>query len=152
MVTFSLVGSFLCLLSVFWPVLIIIQKKKREYISYEMDNGIICYSCKERIEYDDTSNQWPPSTKRELCLQCKRDKALDSVLEEKHTHIFDVINNKNWKYIFIYTSLFAVLIQVSNIFIHNGIVGFIGGTIVFTVQLFNYINFRYNTKKKTQSV
>lgn len=150
MITFSLIGTFLCFFSLFWILLTIIQRKKRDYINYEIDNGVICYSCKENIQNTDLI-QWRPS-KRELCLQCKRDKALDSVLEEKHTHILDFINNKNWKYIFIYTSLFAVLIQVGNIFIHNGIVGFIGGLLVFTIQFLNYLNFRFNTRpKKTQS-
>jgi len=142
---YSLIGSQLSILSLVWIIIIAIQRNNREYINFDIDNGLICYSCKEKIKYD-SLKEWPPSKNRELCKQCKRDKSLDNILGKKGNYIRDLAYSRNWNYIFMYTVLSVFFIQLCNMIIKNSYIGFLTGLILFILQFLNYLNFRFNTK------
>jgi len=145
----SVIVLLLCLSGLVFIALIAILSKKREVISYEIEHGIICCSCKEIIYYDsDQLQNWPPSTKRELCLKCKRDDILGEILEKKHTHLFYFVYSKKWKYTFLYLSLFSIIVQVSNIFLHTSFLSIVGGGMLFVTHGFNFMNFLYITRPK----
>ena len=147
----SVIGLLLCLSGLVFVVLIAILSKKRDIISHELENGSICYSCKETIESNKV--EWKPIfQKRELCLKCKRDDILGEILEKKHTHLFDFVYSKKWKHTFLYLSLFSIIFQVSNIFLHTSFLSIVGGGMLFVTQGLNFMNFLYITRpKKTQS-
>ena len=86
-----------------------IQSKNRKYINFDIDSGAVCYSCKENINHDyDTLIVHPHN--RELCIKCKRNKSLESILENKKLNMTHLVYSKNWQTILMNTSMFAIII------------------------------------------
>ena len=148
----SLINLLLVVVSFLFTLLTIFQSRNRISIKSQINEGIICYSCKEEIIYGDDLTQWPPSTHKELCKKCRRDDILDDVLERKPFKLTNIFFLKNWNFIFFSVSSISLLFQIINIFIHNYLIGLFSGLLFCFINLLNYLNFRYNSKKKqTQS-
>lgn len=150
--TLSTIGTILCFSSVVFVLLNLLQMKRRNLITYELDHGIICYTCKQNIDYPlDSQQQWPPSNKKEQCLQCKRDELIGDLLETKRFSLENIVCHKKWKWIFLYLSIMTISIQVSNLFILSGVLSFFGGLSLFIIQFLNFLHFRYTSRPKNMS-
>jgi hypothetical protein len=146
----SLIGSSLCLSSLLWVGLSFLFFNKRENIEFDIERGLICPSCKENIYTEEQPfSKWPNHV--QFCKKCQRDSILDNILNRKEVRIFNFIYSKNWKYYFIGFSFFSITLNVGNLFLHNGYCALFAGIILFSAQLFNYLNFLHTTRKKTQS-
>lgn len=128
--------------------------KTRETISYGIDNGIICYSCKEDIGYvfDKQNGTISIPDEKRQCLSCKRESNLDNIIGKRYIRIFDFIYSKKWNMIFVIITISSILIQILNIFLSISFLSITGGLLVNFANYGNYLNIKDKTRpKKTQS-
>lgn len=107
---------------------------------------MICKNCHQEI-----SNQ-PIYIKEEelLCKQCKRDEALNDVLNKKPNlkKKLNIVYSKNWMKWFLGIIGTSLLIQMFGLFFGIKFFSFLGGILTFTGQLLNYLNFLHYSIKK----
>lgn len=146
----SFIGTLLTLSSMIWIIKIFRILKTRESISYSIDNGIVCYSCKEDIGYivDDQSGTISEFGDRRQCASCKRESGINEIIGKKKFKIFDFIYYKNWHIIFFSLTLSSIIFQLLNIFLHIPILAIIGGLILNFANYGNYLNTLYKSRPK----
>lgn len=149
--TITIIGYILTFSSFIWMILYMIRSRSREYISYEIKNGAVCYRCKSDIRNKYDVNFFGVKEKKELCASCKRDDALSEVIDKYSWYRKIDFGEEKWNKAFIWLSVIAVFFNCVNMFV-NGL-NIIGGFSLFTAQSIFY--FRYlaisRKKEKTQS-
>lgn len=147
-----MISSLIVFLSLFWLVLLRFKMKNRTYVSSQIDNGSICYSCKEDI--DTEKKIWETGT-RQLCTSCKRDQSLEEIIGHKHLNRYSIDSflSKDWMRKFIVLTTVSIAMQFLNIFTHSNIIGISGAILLFMAHAFNYLHFMKISRpnKKTQS-
>ena len=138
------IGTLLTLSSMIWLVKIFIIIRTRENISHLIDNGILCSSCKNDIEY--IINKGIISERQ--CTKKKKKSALNEIIGKKKTKIFDFIYSKNWHIIFILMTISSIIFQLLNIFLHIPFLTIVGGLILNYANYSNYLNIKYTTRPK----
>lgn len=154
MSTITIIGHFLTFASMFWMILYFINVKNREFISHEIKLGTVCYRCKTKIKELDYWTIDKNDNKRELCVSCKRDDALKTVMNKKDKILsyldkIDFTDNK-WSRYFLYFSVSAVIFNFGNLFLSG--LNIVGGLCLFLGQALFYHRYMSITRKKeTQS-
>ena len=137
-----MISLFFTISSMFFILLYVIKSRKREFVSRGIDNGSICYKCKNDIEDEDF---WKMNYSPQLCKSCERDKKLGSVLNS------NTVNNlfkyrKNW---FKITIVFNILSMFFNLLsIYSKIFRPFGGICLFRSMGYFYISYISMSRKK----
>lgn len=145
------IGVILNITSLLWLCLMLLTIKNREHISSLINKGMVCPSCKEDFEiktYEDYENL----NGRRLCIECKRDEILRSFLNRKKKLIDFTKYKKAW-IVFTCINVVSVILNVIGIFskTYRPELSFISGSMIFTSNMFNYIQYRQTTRKKRKT-
>lgn len=145
-----LIGHILTYCSLFWTILFFVNSKKREFVTFEIKTGELCFRCKSKTEIVKNWSVFDRDlNNKTLCKACKRDDALNSVFSKRNfLKDFDITDDK-WQKIFLPLNLVAIAFNAANIFIPG--LNLIGGLFLFTAQFCFYYRFMQMTRKKTQS-
>jgi hypothetical protein len=134
--------------------------KKREFILFSIEKGLICYHCNDDIFDMDSDPQRSidllskEGVHRDLCVPCKRDEALNSLLNKKSikTIIEDLSISRHYKIIYFFLLIGSVVLNILNVFTKIPILGVVASLFLFSGQYFFYIRTKKATRiKKTQS-
>jgi hypothetical protein len=134
--------------------------KKREFIQGSIEKGLICYHCNDDIFDMDSDLQRAigllskEGVHRDLCVPCKRDEALNSLLNKKSikTIIEDLSVSEHYAKIYFPLLIGSMVLNILGVFIKIPILGLMGSIFLFSGQYFFYIRTKKTTRiKKTQS-
>lgn len=133
-----MISLFIIFSSLFWLILLHLKMKRRLIISYKIENGTVCYSCKEDMDIQ----PWDAPGNKQLCKSCKRDQSLNVLIGKKISkYTLDSFLVRNWGTKFLIMSGLSIILQLSNVFIHNNFVGISGALLLFMVHAFNYYHY-----------
>ena len=107
------IGFLMTLSSLVFMGITAFMMRKRKYISYYIKTGEACYKCKEKIPVP--NDYWmldDSKKKRTLCVSCKREESLDSVLKKRHLNI-DYTSEKFRKITMCFSLVSVVLNSIS---------------------------------------
>jgi hypothetical protein len=145
---------------IYWLVKLTFSGKKRESLQFSIQKGLVCQNCKEDINFDlDTIDKLEEHYKKtadknnyyKLCTSCKRDEALDTILENPLKRIKKSIFNK-WKRNYIIFILSSLILQIIGAITKIHTISLLAAIILFMAHWGNYKNFIMTSRpKKTQS-
>jgi hypothetical protein len=133
-----------------WMALYFLKSKGREYIQLELKHGFVCYRCKTKIKEMDYL-LIDKIEKPELCVSCKRNDALSTVMGKKLSFLSRIdFTHVRWSTYFTYLSILSVVFNIANLYLPGIII--LGGLCLFIGQSLFYYRFMAITRKKeTQS-
>jgi hypothetical protein len=155
---FTIINSLLIWSGIYWMIRFFISSKKRESVEFSIKKGLVCKECKEEIKFElDTIPKLEEHYERisdkktyhSICVKCKRDLALDELLDNPYHKIKDKIFNK-WRrnyFILIFTS---ILIQFIGVFTSLVGIQIFGSSILFFAHWGNYKHFIINSIPKSK--
>ena len=156
---YFLINQFFTLGSFYFIFRSVKMMKKREFIQGSIEKGLICYHCNDDIFDMDSDPQRAidllskEGVHRDLCVPCKRDEALNSLLDKKSikTIIEDLSISRYYKIIYFFL-IGSMVFNILGVFIKIPILGLMGSIFLFSGQWFFYIRTKKTTRiKKTQS-
>ena len=127
-------------ISILCMIAFMIQAYKRENVEFNIRSGTVCRSCKEDIEIIDYYDLLDKPFKTVICKSCKRNEALESVLNSWKPNLSYVY--RNWKYIFLMLSLLSICFSVSGASGSYPIFGLIGSLLLLVSQISNFFLYR----------
>jgi len=157
---YFLINQFFTLGSFYFIFRYVKMMKKREFILFSIEKGLICYHCNDDIFDMDSDPQRAidllskEGVHRDLCVPCKRDEALNSLLNKKSikTIIEDLSISSHYKIIYFFLLIGSMVFNILGVFIKIPILGLMGSIFLFSGQWFLYIRKLRTTRlKKTQS-
>ena len=157
---YFLINQFFTLGSFYFIFRYVKMMKKREFILFSIEKGLICYHCNDDIFDMDSDPQRAidllskEGVHRDLCVPCKRDEALNSLLNKKSikTIIEDLSISRHYKIIYFFLLIGSMVFNILGVFIKIPILGLMGSIFLFSGQWFLYIRKLRTTRlKKTQS-
>ena len=157
---YFLINQFFTLGSFYFIFRSVKMMKKHEFIQGSIEKGLVCYHCNDDIFDMDSDPQRAidllskEGVHRDLCVPCKRDEALNSLLNKKSIRsiIEDLSISEHYAKIYFPLLIGSMVLNILNVFTKIPILGVVASLFLFSGQYLLYIRTKKTTRlKKTQS-